>query len=88
MFWVKEKEKVNYGKIIGITVSIVLGVVALAAIAYKLWEKYSMCLCDSCCDDLLDECDCDFCDEDDCIDCICEDCADEEIVVEAEADAE
>ena len=87
MFWIKEKEKVNYGKIIGITVSIVLGVVALAAIAYKLWEKYSMCLCDSCYDDLLDECDCDCdcCEDDDCCDCTCEDFADE-VVVETDAE--
>ncbi len=85
MFWVKEKEKVNYGKIIAITASIVLGVVALAALAYKLWEKHCDCLCDSCCDDLLDACDewdCDCCEDDDCIECVCEDCT------EVEADAE
>jgi len=78
MFWIKEKEKVNYGKIIGITVSIVLGVVALAAIAYKLWEKYSMCLCDSCYDDLLDECcDCEL-ELDEACDCEAEAVADAE----------
>lgn len=83
MFWIKEKEKVNYGKIIGISVGIVLGVVAIAAIAYKLWEKYCPCLCDACCDDLLDEfddCDCDFCEEDDAIACDCCDCIAEETV--------
>ncbi|MBQ2767255.1 MAG: hypothetical protein IJF49_04155 [Clostridia bacterium] len=84
MFWVKEKEKVNYGKIIAISVSIVLGVVALAAIAYKLWEKYCPCLCDACCDDLLDEFDCDYCEDDDAIECTCCDCADEEIIEAAE----
>ena len=85
MFWVKEKEKVNYGKIIGITSAIVLGVVAIAAVAYKLWERY--CLCDCCCDDLLDacdECDCDFSDDDDIAECGCEDVAEPA----AEADAE
>lgn len=89
MFWLKEKEveKVNYGKIIGITTAIVLGVAAIAAIAYKLWERYCCCLCDDCCDDLLDacdECDCDFCDDDDCIECACEEIA--EPAVEADAE--
>lgn len=88
----KEEPKVNYGKIVAITASVVLAVagIAFAVVKYlekKKYDEYLEELCDCDCD-----CDCDCCDEDcdcDCDCCDCEEEADDEAVeVDTEEAAE
>lgn len=84
----KEEPKVNYGKIIAITASVVLAIagIAFAVVKYlekKKYDEYLEELCDCDCD-----CDCDCCDDDcDCdCDCDCCDCEEEDDVVEVETE--
>lgn len=88
----KEEPKVNYGKIVAITASVVLAVagIAFAVVKYlekKKYDEYLEELCDFDCD-----CDCDCCDDDCDCDCDCCDCdedADDEAVeVDTEESAE
>lgn len=88
----KEEPKVNYGKIVAITASVVLAVagIAFAVVKYlekKKYDEYLEELCDCDCD-----CDCDCCDDDCDCDCDCCDCdedADDEAVeVDTEESAE
>lgn len=87
-FFRKEEPKVNYGKIIAITASVVLALagIAFAVVKYlekKKYDEYLEELCDCDCD-----CDCDCCEEDCDCDC-CEEEAEEEVVeVETEEEAE
>lgn len=81
------KPQVNYGKIIGISVAVVLAIAAAAFAVYKYLEKkkydeYLDELCDCDCD-----CDCDCCDDEDC-DCCCDCCDEEAVEVETEEVAE
>lgn len=86
-FHKEEEPKVNYGKIIGITVAIVLAIAgaAFAVVKYlekKKYDEYLDELCDCDCD-----CDCDCCEDEECDCCDC--CEDEEVVeVETEEVAE
>ena len=82
----KEEPKVNYGKIIAITASVVLAIagIAFAVVKYlekKKYDEYLEELCDCDCD-----CDCDCCDDD--CDCDCCDCEEEDDVVEVETEEE
>lgn len=86
----KEEPKVNYGKIVAITASVVLAVAGIAFVVVKYLEKkkydeYLEELCDCDCD-----CDCDCCDDDcDCDCCDCDEDADDEAVeVDTEESAE
>lgn len=86
----KEEPKVNYGKIVAITASVVLAVagIAFAVVKYlekKKYDEYLEELCDCDCD-----CDCDCCDDDcDCDCCDCDEDADDEAVeVDTEESAE
>ena len=68
MFRLFRKEKPNYGKIIAITLGVIAGIAAIAALVYfgiKLARKYFVCTdCD--CDELDDcECDCELCEGND-----------------------
>lgn len=71
----KKPEKVSVAKIVLITTSIVLGVLAVLAVIYKLGKKYCpICGCDE--DfDFGDELDCCDCTDDECAECDC-DCTD------------
>lgn len=89
-FFRKEEPKVNYGKIIAITASVVLALagIAFAVVKYlekKKYDEYLEELCDCDCD-----CDCDCCEEECDCDCdCCEEEAEEEVVeVETEEEAE
>lgn len=80
----KEEPKVNYGKIIAITASVVLAIagIAFAVVKYlekKKYDEYLEELCDCDCD-----CDCDCCDED----CDCCDCEEEDEEAEEAEEAE
>ena len=59
------RKRTNYGKIIAITLGVIAGIAAIAALVYfgiKLARKYFVCT-DCECDDLDDcECDCELCD--------------------------
>ena len=84
----KEEPKVNYGKIIAITASVVLAVagIAFAVVKYlekKKYDEYLEELCDCDCD-----CDCDCCDDDCDCDCDCCDCEEDVVEVETEEVAE
>ncbi|MBE6668918.1 MAG: hypothetical protein E7601_01805 [Ruminococcaceae bacterium] len=85
----KEEPKVNYGKIIAITASVVLAIagIAFAVVKYlekKKYDEYLEELCDCDCD-----CDCDCCDDDcDCDCCDCEEEDDDVVEVETEEVAE
>ena len=85
----KEEPKVNYGKIIAITASVVLAIagIAFAVVKYlekKKYDEYLDELCDCDCD-----CDCDCCDDDcDCDCCDCEEEDDDVVEVETEEVAE
>lgn len=85
----KEEPKVNYGKIIAITASVVLAIagIAFAVVKYlekKKYDEYLEELCDCDCD-----CDCDCCDDDcDCDCCDCEEEEDDVVEVETEEVAE
>ncbi len=87
-FHKEEEPKVNYGKIIGITVAVVCAIAAAAFAVYKYLEKkkydeYLDELCDCDCD-----CDCDCCDDEDCDCCDCGCCGDDEVEVDTEEVAE
>lgn len=60
--WRREPERPNYGKIIAITVAVVVAVGAIAMVVYKLFNKYFK-LIDGDCEDFLEEgcADCDVC---------------------------
>lgn len=86
----KEEPKVNYGKIVAITASVVLAVagIAFAVVKYLEKKKYDeyleeLCDCDCDCDCCDDDCDCDC----DCCDCD-EDADDEAVEVDTEESAE
>ena len=85
----KEEPKVNYGKIIAITASVVLAIagIAFAVVKYlekKKYDEYLEELCDCDCD-----CDCDCCDDDcDCDCCDGEEEDDDVVEVETEEVAE
>ena len=84
----KEEPKVNYGKIIAITASVVLAVagIAFAVVKYlekKKYDEYLEELCDCDCD-----CDCDCCDDECDCDCDCCDCEEDVVEVETEEVAE
>ena len=84
----KEEPKVNDGKIIAITASVVLAVagIAFAVVKYlekKKYDEYLEELCDCDCD-----CDCDCCDDECDCDCDCCDCEEDVVEVETEEVAE
>ena len=52
----ENKKKTNYGKILAITLSVVVAASAIAYVLYRLIKKYTEDLVFDC-DDFLDECD-------------------------------
>ena len=83
----KEEPKVNYGKIVAITLSIIAALAGVAFLVVKYLEKKKY---DEYLDELCDcDCDCDCLGDEDCCcdDCCCDDCCDETVEVETEEEA-